>query len=109
AAAATGDAFGEASAFIPIGALVVDFVLTIAISAAAAASAVIAYFPGLADLRLPIALIMVAGVAAGTWFGHWGRTVFATMTVAFIVLAAVVLIAGLFFTPHAGPPPVVDP
>lgn len=109
AAAATGEAFGEASAFIPIGALIVDFVLTIAISAAAAASAVIAYFPGLEDLRLPIALLMVVGVAAGTWFGHWGRAVFAVMTVAFIALATVVLVAGLFFTPHFGPPPVVDP
>jgi hypothetical protein len=35
AAAAAGEAFGEAWAFIPIGALIVDFVLTIAISAAA--------------------------------------------------------------------------
>src|SRR4029450_3238388 len=59
AAAATGEAFGEASAFIPIGALIVDFVLTIAISPAAAASAVIAYFPDLAAMRLPIALAMV--------------------------------------------------
>lgn len=32
AAAAAGDAFGEAWSFIPIGALIVDFVLTISIS-----------------------------------------------------------------------------
>jgi hypothetical protein len=87
-----GEAFGEASGFIPIGALIVDLVLTIAISCAASASAVIAYFPDLADLRVPIALLMVAGVAVGTWFGHLGRTVFAAMTVAFIVLTVVVLI-----------------
>ena len=37
AAAAAGSAFGEAWAFIPIGALIVDFVLTIAISVSAAA------------------------------------------------------------------------
>jgi hypothetical protein len=55
---------------------IVDFVLTIAIGAAAAASAVIAYFPDLAGLRLPNALVMVAG--------GWGRTVFASMTAAFI-------------------------
>jgi hypothetical protein len=100
AAAATGEAFGEASAFIPIGALIVDFVLTIAISAAAGASAVIAFFPDLASLRIPIALLLVAGVAGGTWFGHLGRTVFAVMTVAFIALAVTVLISGLFVTPH---------
>jgi amino acid transporter len=40
AVAATGAAFGEAWAFFPLGALVVDFVLTVAISVAAAASAV---------------------------------------------------------------------
>lgn len=109
AAAATGEAFGEASAFVPIGALIVDFALTIAISSAAGASAVIAYFPDLAGLRVPIALLIVAGVAAGTWFGHLGRTVFAAMTIVFIALTAVVLIAGLFLTPHPGPPPDVGP
>ena len=61
AAAAAAHAFGEPSAFIPIGALIVDFVLTIAISTAAAASAVIAFFPSLAGIRAPIALLLVAG------------------------------------------------
>ena len=53
-AAAAGTAFGEGWAFIPLGALVVDFVLTIAVSIAAAASAIIAYFPAIAPLRMPI-------------------------------------------------------
>ncbi|MGW3964242.1 hypothetical protein ACWED2_30810 [Amycolatopsis sp. NPDC005003] len=109
AAAATGEAFGEASAFLPIGALIVDFVLTIAISSAAGASAVIAFFPGLAGLRIPIALLLVAGVAGGTWFGHLGRTVFAVMTVAFIALAVAVLISGLFVTPHPAGVTTADP
>lgn len=107
AAAAAADAFGEASAFIPpVGALIVDFVLTIAISCAAAASAVIAFFPpNLADLRPPlIALLLVTGVAAVTWFGHRGRVVFAVMTVVFVALTVVVLICGLFVTPLPGPP-----
>ena len=50
-AAATGQAFGEGAAFLPIGALIVDFALTIAISGAAASSAVIAYVPALARIR----------------------------------------------------------
>ncbi|MCV7151892.1 amino acid permease [Mycolicibacterium pyrenivorans] len=104
AAAAAADAFGEASAFIPVGALIVDFVLTIAISCAAAASAVIAFFPNLADLRPLIALLLVTGVAAVTWFGHRGRVVFAVMTVVFVALTVVVLICGLFVTPLPGPP-----
>ena len=109
APAAAAEAFGEASAFIPIAALIVDFGLTIAISAAAAASAIIAFFPTLAGLRAPIALLLVAGVAAGTWFGHRGRAVFAVMTVAFVVLTVVVLICGLFVTPGSGSPPNVAP
>lgn len=99
ASAATGEAFGAAWTFVPIGALVVDFVLTIAISAAAGASAIIAYVPSLAAVRLPLALTLVALVAAGTWFGHLGRLVFALMTVAFVLLAAVVLVLGAFAEP----------
>ena len=70
AAAAAGKAFGEGWAFVPIGALIVDFVLTIAISAAAGASAVIDYVPGLASERIPLALVLLLFVAGLTWFGH---------------------------------------
>lgn len=109
AAAATGEAFGEGAAFIPIGALIVDFVLTIAISSAAGASAVIAFAPALAPWRIPIAVLLVAVVAGGTWFGHLGRTVFAVMTVAFIALAVTVLVSGLFAAPHPAGTTTGDP
>ncbi len=101
AAAAAGAAFGEAWAFVPIGALIVDFVLTIAISVAAAASAVIAYVPSLAGLRVPIALAVLVAVAGGTWFGHIGRTVFAAMTIAFVAVGAAVLVGGAGASPPA--------
>jgi amino acid transporter len=71
ASAAVGEAFGDRFSFIPIGALVVDFVLTIAISVSAGASAIIAYFPALAPWRL-----------------------------VFIIVAVTVLIYGLSATPH---------
>jgi hypothetical protein len=109
AAAATGEAFGEGAAFIPIGALIVDFVLTIAISSAAGASALIAFVPGLAPWRIPIAVLLVVAVAGGTWFGHLGRTVFAVMTVAFIALAVAVLVSGLFVHPLPPRAPNPDP
>lgn len=99
AVAATGVAFGEAWAFAPLGALIVDFVLTIAISAAAAASAVIAYFPSLEGQRVPLALAFVFLVAGLTWFGHFGRSIFALMTIAFVAVAIVVLAIG-FLSPH---------
>ncbi|MGN6125337.1 MAG: amino acid permease [Humibacter sp.] len=59
ASAAVGAAFGDGWSFIPVGALVVDFVLTIAISVSAGSSAVIAYFPALAPYRLVLALGLV--------------------------------------------------
>ncbi|MGH2595113.1 MAG: amino acid permease [Actinomycetota bacterium] len=100
AVAATGAAFGEGWAFLPLGALIVDFVLTIAISVAAAASAVIAYFPSLHGQRTAIALVLLCFVAGLTWFGHIGRSVFAVMTVAFIAAAIPVIVLG-FVAPHA--------
>ncbi|MDI1289243.1 MAG: amino acid permease [bacterium] len=99
AAAAAGSAFGEGWAFIPIGALIVDFVLTIAISVSAAASALIAYVPWLAPWRVPLAVGVVIAVAALTWFGHLGRIVFAVMTIAFVALSISVLAGGFSATP----------
>jgi amino acid transporter len=103
AAAAAGRAFGEPWAFIPIGALIVDFVLTIAISVAAGASAIIDYLPGLAAERIPLALVLLIAVAALTWFGHGGRAVFAVMTLLFIATTVAVLAGGLHAHPtHVG-------
>jgi len=97
---AAGRAFGEEWTFVPIGALVVDFALTIAISIAAAGSAVIAYVPAIASARIPLALALVAFVAALTWFGHGGRMVFAIMTWLFILASITVLALG-WAAPHS--------
>jgi len=102
AVAATGAAFGEGWAFLPLGALIVDFVLTIAISVAAASSAAIAYVPELASHRTTIAVALCCLVAGLTWFGHIGRSVFAAMTVLFIGSAIVVVWLGWGAAPAAG-------
>lgn len=94
-AAAAGTAFGEGWAFLPLGSLIVDYALTIAISAAAAASAVIAYLPGMADARVPLALGLLVAVAGLTWFGHGGRSLFALMTMSFVVIGSIVIVVGL--------------
>lgn len=99
-AAATGAAFGEGWAFLPLGSLIVDYTLTISISVAAGASAIIAYVPGLAPARIEVALGLLCFVAGLTWFGHGGRLVFATMTIAFVAVAAVVVARG-FVSPVA--------
>jgi amino acid transporter len=101
ASAAVGEAFGDAWSFIPIGALVVDFVLTIAVSVSAGASALIAYFPDLAPWRLLLACGLILAVAMLTLFGQLGRLVFAAMALAFIAVTVVVLCFGLGATPQA--------
>jgi amino acid transporter len=104
ASAAVGEAFGEGVAFLPIGSLIVDFVLTIAISVSAGASAVIAYFPSLAPWRLEIAVGLVLVVGGITWFGHLGRIVFAIMALSFVLVASLVLIFGMTAQPISGDP-----
>jgi hypothetical protein len=110
AAEATGRAFDTGWVFLPIGALIVDFVLTITISVAAAVSALIAYVPTLGPLRIALGLGLLAGVAGVTWFGHGGRLVFALMTVLFIGSAVLVLVRG-FVNPvdTSGHEPVTGP
>ncbi|WP_329311166.1 amino acid permease [Streptomyces sp. NBC_01262] len=99
AAAAAARAFGPRWTFLPVGAQVVDFVLTIGICIAAAASAVIALFPALAPVSIPLALILLVIVAGLTWFGHGGRSLFEVMTVVFVVISVTVVILG-FVAPH---------
>jgi hypothetical protein len=94
-AAAAGTAFGEGWSFLPLGSLIVDYALTIAISCAAATSALIAYLPGAGGARLPIAVGLCALVAALTWFGHIGRTLFALMTISFVAVGSLVILHGL--------------
>ena len=94
-AAAAGTAFGEGWAFLPLGSLIVDYALTIAISVAAASSAIIAYQPALVTVRVPLALVLLVAVAGLTWFGHHGRTLFALMTISFVVIGSVVIVNGL--------------
>jgi len=68
--------------------------LTIAISVAAGAAAIIALLPGLADERDVIALLLLLTVAAPTWFGHGGRALFSLMTMAFVAVASAMLVGG---------------
>lgn len=87
-------AFGTGWVFVPIGALIVDFVLTITISVAAGVSALIAYLPSLAPARIVLGLGLLVLVAGLTWFGHGGRLTFAIMTLLFIASAVAILVHG---------------
>lgn len=100
-------AFGEGWAFLPAGALLVDFTLTIAVSCAAAASALIAYAPQLAGARTAIAVGLAALVAFGSVLGHRARIVFATATLGFLAVAALIIVRGAAGGPVAGHAPLV--
>jgi hypothetical protein len=92
-------AFSEGWAFVPLGALLVDFTLTVAVSCAAGASALIAYFPGLEAVRTLLGLALVALVAGVVLLGQVGRVAFAVATQLFVVLALWVIVAAFLATP----------
>jgi hypothetical protein len=100
---AVAAAFGDDWVFLPLGALLVDFTLTVAVSCSAGAAAAIAYLPGLDAARLPIALALAVAVAFGVLLGHRGRVGFAIATQAFLLMAAAVIVAGAFAAPLGGP------
>jgi hypothetical protein len=103
-------AFGTGWVFVPIGALIVDFVLTITISVAAGGSALIAYLPSLAAARIVLGLGLLVVVAGLTWFGHAGRLTFAVMTLLFVAAAVAVLARGFTHPALAhGAAPVTGP
>jgi hypothetical protein len=106
-------AFGDDWVFLPLGALLVDFTLTVAVSCSAGAAAAIAYVPGLESARLPIALALAVLVALGVLVGHRGRVGFAIATQAFLLMAAAVIVTGFFAEPGgsaaAGAEPVGGP
>jgi amino acid transporter len=101
APAATGRAFGEPWAFLPIGALIVDFALTIAISVSSGASNIVAYLPELAPLQVVLALSLLLVVGAISWFGHSARSLFSVMAIAFVAMSIVVFIDGVDAEPVA--------
>src|SRR5919202_2922025 len=100
-AAATGRAFGEAWAFAPLGALMVDFVLTAAVSVSSGASNIVAYLPELAPFQVILALGLLLVVGGLSWFGHSARSFFGVMAIAFVVVSIVVLIGGVGAEPGA--------
>jgi amino acid transporter len=101
APAATGRAFGEPWAFLPIGALIVDFALTIAISDSSGASNIVAYLSELAPLQVVLALGLLLVVGAISWFGHSAQSLFSVMAIAFVAMSIVVFIDGVDAEPVA--------
>lgn len=86
---------------MPIGPLIVDFALTIAISVSSDASNIVAYLPELAPFQVILALGLLIVVGIISWFGHSARILFSLMAMAFVVASIVVLIGGVAAEPAA--------
>ncbi len=94
-AEAAGAVLGTGWVFVPFGALVVDFLLTIAISVSAAASAIVAFVPALEHFRVGVACALLAFVTTLVLSGARGRLVLAGMTALFVGGVVHVVFAGV--------------
>lgn len=99
------------------GSLLVDYVLTVAVSTAAGTAAITSAFPGLRLYRVEIAILLVAVLALANLRGmKESGTLFAGPTFAFIGVLAMLVVVGLlkYLTggsidvPHAPVPAVQD-
>ncbi|HEX7212867.1 MAG TPA: APC family permease, partial [Methylomirabilota bacterium] len=106
----TKDNLGTLPGLVAAGALLIDYVLTVAVSVAAGVAAVTSAFPALYDYRILLGVVFVAGIATGNLRGlRESSTLFAVPTYLFVVSFAGMLaygfvrwIAGWESTP---PPP----
>ncbi len=117
-----GGAYAVARANLPIlaalvaaASLLVDYVMTVAVSTASAVEQVVSALPDLADLQVPIGVAAVILIALGNLRGlRESGNIFAVPTYLFVVGAlGVIAVGGLRFIlggAAAGPPPEVpDP
>jgi amino acid transporter len=88
---------GEGPGLLAAGALMVDYVLTVAVSVAAGVAAITSAAPGLYDARVPIGVLVVALFALGNLRGiRESGTMFAAPTYFFILCMGTMIVVGLF-------------
>lgn len=87
---------GRTPSLVAAGALMVDYVLTVAVSIAAGVLALTSAVPGLAASRLELALVLLAGLAIANLRGvREAGTLFALPTYGFVVATLVMIAVGL--------------
>ena len=100
---------GTLPGLIAAGALLIDYVLTVAVSAAAGVAAVTSALPALRDHRVAMGLLFVGVIAVGNLRGvRESGKIFALPTYTFIVTLGLLLVAGTWRW-FAGLPPVEPP
>ena len=94
---------GDGAGLIAGASLLVDYVLTVAVSIAAGTAAITSAFPHLMPYTVPIALFFVAVLAVGNLRGvKESGAVFSVPTYAFIFLTAGMVIYGIFIAATQG-------
>ena len=90
------DNLGTPPALVAAAALLIDYVLTVAVSVAAGVAALTSAFPGLYDVRILVCVLCVTGIATANLRGirESGR-VFSVPTYLFVVSCGSMLIYGL--------------
>ena len=103
------DNLGEPAGLVAASALLIDYVLTVAVSTAAGIAAVVAAFPEIADHRVSAAIAVVALITVANLRGlKESGTLFAVPTYGFILVVGVMIVTGLvrLATGAYHPPPV---
>jgi amino acid transporter len=99
---------GQNAALIAAGALLIDYVLTVAVSVAAGVSNIVSAFPGLAPHAVPLSAGIVAVLALANLRGlRESGTFFAFPTYAFVTAIFVMIAIGAFRA-FTGSPPVAE-
>lgn len=88
---------GETAALVAGSALLTDYVLTVAVSVSSGVAQIVSAFPGLADWRVPMAVVIIGLVTVVNLRGvKESGTVFAIPTYFFVVMMFVTLAFGFF-------------
>jgi amino acid transporter len=108
----TKDNLGQLPGLVAAGALLIDYVLTVAVSVAAGVAAITSAFPGLYGYRVPLGVLFIAAIAVGNLRGlRESSNLFAIPTYLFVISFAGMLAYG-FVRWAAGwetpPPPAAD-
>jgi amino acid transporter len=91
----TKDNLGQVPGLVSAGALLIDYVLTVAVSVAAGVAAITSAFPALYDYRIPLGVLFIAGIATMNLRGlRESSNLFAAPTYLFVVSFAGMLAYG---------------
>jgi amino acid transporter len=109
----TKDNLGTLPALVAAGALLIDYVLTVAVSVAAGVAAITSAFPILYDYRIALGVIFIAGIATVNLRGlRESGALFAVPTYLFVVSFAAMLAYGFvrwIFGWEGVPAPAAEP